>query len=151
MKKLIFLLGMVLYSTISLTQITISSKVLYEGKRYVEMTTNNGFIIEETIINDTLTVWKMSFRNLEYQYIFDMGEIKMYTQSELLTFIHQLQVLVSTPNDVDKTIILKDFHLRNSGSSIVFIDKDGKYTHMKKKNVSKLILEITDTLYFMTP
>ena len=150
MKNLILVLSVIL-SFNSFSQKEVSSKL---AKSYTTASAlGNGWEIVQKIKNDTDTTvyFYMSYQNMKYSHITDIGSVFYTRKADLLKFA---QVLLEFSKYDSGTAISQQLgttslDLYDFSNSIYIEDNNGKYTTITKRKAEELANQIIENAHFL--
>jgi hypothetical protein len=150
MKNLILILSVII-SFNSFSQKEVSSKL---AKSYTTASAlGNGWEIVQKIKNDTDTTvyFYMSYQNMKYSHITDIGSVFYTRKADLLKFA---QVLLEFSKYDSGTAISQQLgttslDLYDFSNSIYIEDNNGKYTTITKRKAEELANQIIENAHFL--
>jgi hypothetical protein len=150
MKNLILILA----ATISLTSFS-QKEVSYKLAKSYTTTSGlgNGWEIIQKVKNDTDTIvfFYMSFQNMKYSHITDIGSVFYTIESDLLKFGNLLLEFCEYENGVEVSdqVGRVKIQLYDFSESIYIEDNDGKYSSITKQNAKVLANQIIKNAHYL--
>jgi hypothetical protein len=139
MRKIILTVGGLILANVSIGQMIERKKIasgVCVSKWDIVMRIENNI--------DTTTFFYYGYQNKKYTQITDIGSVFLTHQDELIDFANGLKTMSTKENGIQLELNIGSHSLRlyDFSNDIYIEDKDGKYTHITKKQANKFADEL---------